>query len=86
MAEVGAKPGVIRRLSLREVERWVRRIAEERGDCSYQISASWLARLESDEHELTVSKLIALGRNLQHTHRSTHTLHFISETGGPWPW
>jgi transcriptional regulator with XRE-family HTH domain len=63
MAEVGAKLRAIRqrsRLSLREVEQRIRRMAEERGDSSYQISASWLARLESDEHELTVSKLIAL--------------------------
>jgi transcriptional regulator with XRE-family HTH domain len=63
MAEVGAKLRAIRRrwrLSLREVEQRTRRIAEERGDSSYQISASWLNRLESDEHELTVSKLIAL--------------------------
>ena len=36
------------------------RIALERGDPSYKISASWLKRLESDEHELTVNKLIAL--------------------------
>jgi transcriptional regulator with XRE-family HTH domain len=45
---------------LREVEQRSRRIARERGDPSYQVSASWLARLESGEHELTMSKLIAL--------------------------
>jgi transcriptional regulator with XRE-family HTH domain len=63
MTEVGAKLRAIRqerRLSLREVEQRSRRISEERGNSSYQVSASWLARLESDEHELTVSKLIAL--------------------------
>jgi transcriptional regulator with XRE-family HTH domain len=63
MAGVGAKLRGIRqqwRLSLREVEQRSRRIAEERADSSYQVSASWLARLESDEHELTVNKLIAL--------------------------
>ena len=63
MAEVGAKLRAIRRqwgLSLREVEQRIRRMAEERDDSSYQISASWLARLESDEHELTVSKLLVL--------------------------
>jgi transcriptional regulator with XRE-family HTH domain len=63
MARVGAKLRTIReqwRLSLREVEQRSRRIAQERGDLSYQVSASWLARLESDEHELTVNKLIAL--------------------------
>lgn len=48
------------RLSLREVEQRSRRIAHGRGDRSYQVSASWLARLESGEHELTISKLIAL--------------------------
>jgi transcriptional regulator with XRE-family HTH domain len=36
------------------------RVAHGRGDRSYQVSASWLARLESGEHELTISKLIAL--------------------------
>jgi transcriptional regulator with XRE-family HTH domain len=63
MAGAGAKLRAIRqqwRLSLREVEQRSRRIAEERGNVSYQVSASWLARLESDEHELTVHKLIAL--------------------------
>ena len=47
-------------LSLREVEQRSRIIARERGDLSYQVSASWLARLESGEHELTVNKLVAL--------------------------
>jgi len=49
------------RLSLREVEHRSRRIAQQRGDLSYQVSASWLSRLEGDEHELSVTKLIALG-------------------------
>jgi len=35
-------------------------IARERGDLSHQVSASWLDRLERNEHKLTVSKLIAL--------------------------
>jgi transcriptional regulator with XRE-family HTH domain len=48
------------RLSLREVEQRSRRIAWERGDQSYQVSASWLARLETDDHELSVVKLISL--------------------------
>jgi transcriptional regulator with XRE-family HTH domain len=48
------------RLSLRDVEQCSRRIARERGDLSYEISASWLARLENGEHELMVNKLIAL--------------------------
>jgi transcriptional regulator with XRE-family HTH domain len=63
MAGLGARLGALRqqwRLSLREVEERSRRIARDRGDLSYQVSASWLQRLESDEHELTVHKLIAL--------------------------
>jgi transcriptional regulator with XRE-family HTH domain len=63
MSEVGAKLRAIRQqwqLSLREVEQRSRRIAEERGDLSYRVSASWLARLESDKHELTAHKLVAL--------------------------
>jgi transcriptional regulator with XRE-family HTH domain len=63
MAEFGAKLRAIRRqwrLSLPEVEQYSSLIAQQRGDPSYQVSASWLGRLESDEHELTVNKLIAL--------------------------
>jgi transcriptional regulator with XRE-family HTH domain len=64
MAGVGAKLRAIRQqwqLSLREVEQRSRRIAEEWSDPSYQVSSSWLSRLERGEHELTVNKLIALG-------------------------
>jgi transcriptional regulator with XRE-family HTH domain len=60
---VGAKLRRIRQqwqLSLREVEERCLRFAEEQGDQSYQVSASWLARLEREDHELTVSKLIVL--------------------------
>jgi transcriptional regulator with XRE-family HTH domain len=46
--------------SLREVEERSLRFAQEQGDQSYQVSASWLARLEREDHELTVNKLIAL--------------------------
>jgi transcriptional regulator with XRE-family HTH domain len=63
MAGVGAQLQAIRRqwrLSLREVEQRSHLIAQQRGDLSYQVSASWLARLESDEHDVTVNKLIAL--------------------------
>jgi hypothetical protein len=45
MAGIGARLRMIRQewqLSLREVEERSRRIAQERGDLSYQISASWL--------------------------------------------
>jgi transcriptional regulator with XRE-family HTH domain len=63
MARIGARLREIRqrwRLSLREVEQRSRRIARHRGDPSYQVSASWLKRLESGEHELTVNKLLTL--------------------------
>jgi Helix-turn-helix domain len=47
-------------LSLREVEQRSLCFAQERANQSYQISASWLHRLEREEHELTVNKLIVL--------------------------
>lgn len=47
-------------LSLREVEERCLRFAQEKGNQSYQISASWLDRLEREEHDLTVNKLIVL--------------------------
>jgi hypothetical protein len=46
--------------SLPEVEEHSRRTAQERGDLSYQVSASWLARLERYGSGLTVNKLLAL--------------------------
>jgi transcriptional regulator with XRE-family HTH domain len=60
---IGFKLRTIRqqlRLSLREVEERSIRFAEEQGDQSYLVSASWLVRLERKDHELTVNKLIAL--------------------------
>jgi hypothetical protein len=45
---------------LREVELLSLRIAEEREDRSFRISAGWLSRVERQEHELTVNKLMAL--------------------------
>jgi transcriptional regulator with XRE-family HTH domain len=63
MAGIGGRLRAIRQrwgLSLREVERRSRSIARERRDSSFEVSASWLARLESDGHELTVNTLIAL--------------------------
>jgi transcriptional regulator with XRE-family HTH domain len=63
MAGIGARLRTIRRqwqLSLREVEERSLRFAKERGNQAYQVSASWLDRLEREEHELTVNKLIAL--------------------------
>jgi Helix-turn-helix domain len=47
-------------LSLREVEERSIRFAKQQGNQSYQVSASWLDRLEREEHELTVKKLIVL--------------------------
>jgi transcriptional regulator with XRE-family HTH domain len=47
-------------LSLREVEQRSLRFVQERGNKSFQVSASWLNRLEREEHELTVNKLISL--------------------------
>lgn len=63
MSGLGARLRALRqhcRFSLREVEQRSQRIAKDRGDPSYQVSASWLKRLESDEDELTVPKLRAL--------------------------
>src|ERR1700722_2396972 len=63
MGGIGARLLTIRRqwqLSLREVETRTRCLAEEKGNQSYQVSASWLHRLEREEHELSVSKLMAL--------------------------
>jgi transcriptional regulator with XRE-family HTH domain len=63
VAGIGARLRTIRRqwqLSLREVEERSLRFAQEQGNQSYQVSASWLDRLEREEHELTVNKLIAL--------------------------
>jgi transcriptional regulator with XRE-family HTH domain len=63
MAGIGSRLRAIRRqwqLSLREVEERSLRFAQERGNQAYQVSASWLDRLEREEHELTVNKLIAL--------------------------
>ena len=48
------------RLSLREVEQRSHLLAQERGNHAFQLSASWLDRLEREEHELTVNKLITL--------------------------
>jgi transcriptional regulator with XRE-family HTH domain len=62
-AGVGARLRTIRQkwqLSLREVETRSLRLAKDRNNPSYQISAGWLNRLERKEHELTVNKLLAL--------------------------
>jgi transcriptional regulator with XRE-family HTH domain len=63
MAAIGAILRTIRqqwKLSLREVEERSLHFAQAKGNQSYQISASWLDRLEREEHELTMNKLIVL--------------------------
>jgi transcriptional regulator with XRE-family HTH domain len=63
MAGMGAALRTVRKqwqLSLREVEKRSLRLAQEKGNQSYQVSASWLDRVEREEHELSVSKLMAL--------------------------
>ena len=65
MGGIGARLRTIRRqwqLSLREVEKRSLYLAQEKGNQSYQVSASWLDRLEREEHELSVSKLMALAQ------------------------
>jgi transcriptional regulator with XRE-family HTH domain len=62
-AGIGVRLRAIRQqwqLSLREVAERSVSIAREHGNLSYQVSASWLDRLEREEHELTISKLLAL--------------------------
>ena len=63
MGGIGVRLLTIRRqwqLSLREVERRSLHLAQEKQNQSYHVSASWLHRLEREEHELSVSKLMAL--------------------------
>jgi transcriptional regulator with XRE-family HTH domain len=62
---IGARLRTIRhqwQLSLREVEERSLRFAQEQGNLAYEVSASWLNRLEREAHELTVNKLIALAQ------------------------
>jgi transcriptional regulator with XRE-family HTH domain len=47
-------------LSLREVKGRSKRLAATWGNRSYEVSASWLAKLEAGGHEISVSKLISL--------------------------
>ena len=63
MAGIGTQLRAIRLqwgLSLREVEERSFSLAQECGEPSYQISGSWLARVERGKHELTIPKLISL--------------------------
>ena len=47
-------------LTLREVEERCSLLAEERGNPSYKISASWLDRVERENRELSATKLVVL--------------------------
>jgi len=49
-------------LSLRDVKDRSKRLAVLWGNQSYEISASWLAKLEVGGHEISVSKLISLAK------------------------
>src|SRR3984885_11658586 len=63
MKGVGAKLRTIRTqwgLSLLDVEERSSRLAQEWGSPSYQISASWLGRVEREEHELSATKVLVL--------------------------
>jgi len=62
MAGIGTQLRAIRLqwgLSLREVEERSVSLAQECGESAYQISGSWLARVERGRHELTIPKLIS---------------------------
>jgi hypothetical protein len=64
MKGVGARLRTIRSqwgLSLLEVEERSLRLAQEWGSPSYQISASWLGRVEREDHELSATKVLVLG-------------------------
>ena len=63
MKGVGARLRAIRSqwgLSLLEVEERSARLAQEWGSPSYQISASWLGRVEREDHELSATKVLVL--------------------------
>ena len=63
MKGVGARLRTIRGqwgLSLLEVEERSVRLAQEWGSPSYQISASWLGRVEREDHELSATKVLVL--------------------------
>ena len=47
-------------LSLRNVEERSLLLANESGDSGFRISASWLARIEREDHQLTASRVVAL--------------------------
>jgi len=64
-------------LSLREIEQRSLQLAQQAGDSAFQISASWLARLEREDHELTAAKLVALA--------AIYNLSYEEVLGHRWP-
>ena len=63
MERIGATLRALRRehkLTLRDVEQRSEKFAGQTGNESFRISASWLNRLEREEHELTASRVIVL--------------------------
>jgi transcriptional regulator with XRE-family HTH domain len=83
MGGIGARLRTIRcqwQLSLREVEKRSLHVAQEKGDQSYHVSASWLDRLERGEHEFSVSKLMALAEIYNVS--TGQLLHCIDPGGG----
>lgn len=63
MEQIGARLRAIRQkwgLTLREVEERSVRLAQEWGNPSYRISASWLDRIERENRRLSAAKLIVL--------------------------
>jgi hypothetical protein len=63
MKGVGAKLRAIRTqwgLSLLDVEERSLRLAQQWGSPTYQISASWLGRVEREDHELSATKVLVL--------------------------
>jgi hypothetical protein len=63
MKGIGAKLRTIRNqwgLSLLDVEERSSRLAQQWGSSAYQISASWLGRVEREDHELSATKVLVL--------------------------
>jgi len=63
MSEIGRRLLIIRKqrkLSLRRVEKLTATIAERHDDKSYRISASWLGRIERENHSIAHKKLESL--------------------------
>jgi transcriptional regulator with XRE-family HTH domain len=63
MEQIGARLRAVRQqwgLTLREVEERSGRLAQEWGNPSYRISASWLDRIERENRRLSAAKLIVL--------------------------